>query len=389
MLAKLTALQKEISRNCLERHDVVLGMMLALLTKNHLFLWGKPGTAKSFGAKLLLNSVQGCKKLCKQITRQMTEEAVFGPLDIIRWRKHGEYVYKTSGGLADVQLALLEEYFDGSDALVRSMNEVLNEREFSRSLIAVKNCPLHTCVATSNFFRTDGDAEAVADRFLIRVQTNPLSETNSRFRMIRNFINKGIPRLNTVMTFKEIEYLHKKCREVIVSHEIIEAYEQVTSEYQKILGEKLYVSDRRIAWSSILIQAAAVLRGSDTASMEDIDMTKFGLAFIGKPQETDAFDKAYFNVVGIREAREKAQKIIDSSIEEYAGIEKQKIAAKTNGKLAVKCFNDLQLMIDLLNNFLIKEIPELENARTDLLVKAEALLNEFNLYNESTEIAEI
>ena len=295
----LLAIENVANTVVCEREDVNRAILLGLLCGEHVLIYGPPGTAKSLTARLFLSGVSGCKTFVKQMTRQMPEEAVFGSLDIPRWRKEGVYVFKLEGGLAQAHLALLNEIYDSSDALLRSLLEVLNEREFSRSLANVVKCPLHCCVATSNFFRDEGDAQAVSDRFLIRVQVDSLEEAKNRVAMLQNTIAHGrMPEIDDgdAINFAALKKMSAAIEEVSVPDEILELYEKVYTDYKGRTQNK-FLSDRRFAWSLRLVQAGAYLDGRDVAKESDIEFAKYGLVFVGKQSEEDAWQEAKGNVL--------------------------------------------------------------------------------------------
>lgn len=294
LLEGLLAIENVANEVSCEREDVNRGILLALLTGNHCFLFGPPGTAKSMTARLFMSGLTDCRLFHKQLTRQMPEEAVFGPLDIPRWRKEGEYIYRTKGGLAEAHVGLLEEYFDASDALIRSMNELLNEREFSRSLSNVLKCPLHSCIATSNFWRSEGDAQAVSDRFLIRIQVESLEESKNRIRMLKNSLEHGLrPEIDddSRVSFEDLAAAAIEVAEVTIPDDVLEMYEKVFADY-KSRSQGRFLSDRRFTWSMRLIQAAAYLEGRNTCALEDIENAKYGLVFVGKEVEETAWSEA-------------------------------------------------------------------------------------------------
>lgn len=301
----LLALKEEVTEIVEEREDALDAIIMAVLSGMHCFLYGSPGTAKSLSGRLFFNAIEDCNKLMKQLTRQMTEEGVFGPLRINKWKTQEVYEYNTKGGLAEADLALLEEYFDASDGCIRSMNEVLNERIFTRAVGQITKCPLHSVIATSNFWRDKDDAQAVADRFLCRVTVNPLVEEESRVSMIRKFLSDTKPNAKTKMPFADIKKLYQLRSKVEVDPDIIRAYSEVAKHVQAGLGKKGFMSDRRITWGSLLLQAAAIKNERMEAEMEDIKQTRYALIFVGDSEQDEIFETAYNKVVGELEVRGK------------------------------------------------------------------------------------
>jgi len=308
IVENLLEIEKEVNEVLAEREDALRACIYALILRMHAFMFGPPGTAKSLAAKLLLESIEGASYFHKQLTRQMTEEAVFGPLNVKKWREEGEYEYNIRGGMADCQLARLEEYFDASDACIRSMNEVLNEREYTRSIGKPVQSPLHTAIATSNFWRDKNDAQAVADRFLCRIKVPDLEEGASRINVVTAFLENGLPEVEGTISFEDIEKLADLRETVEVDEDVVAAYDELFELYRQRLGKGEDISTRRYVWSAMLIQASAILDGRTEAEAQDIHATRFGLCFIGNSDHETAFEEVYQKVVGNIEEKSKSRK---------------------------------------------------------------------------------
>lgn len=145
---------------------------LAIIAKEHVLLVGPPGTAKSLFAHQMFRQYIA-RTFFVQLSKFSDESVLFGPLNIEALKKGWyEFVYKET--LLDAELAFIDELFDASDVLLRSVLGILNERIFSRGAFRVA-CPLVTCIATANYTRNNEVTEAVTDRFLFQFHTPVLS----------------------------------------------------------------------------------------------------------------------------------------------------------------------------------------------------------------------
>jgi len=145
---------------------------LAVVAREHVLLVGPPGTAKSLFAHQMFKQYIA-KTFFVQLSKFSDESVLFGPLNIEALKKGWyEFVYRET--LLDAELAFIDELFDASDVLLRSVLGVLNERIFSRGSFSV-SCPLVTCIATANYTRNNEVTEAVTDRFLFQFHTPVLS----------------------------------------------------------------------------------------------------------------------------------------------------------------------------------------------------------------------
>ncbi|MCJ7816977.1 MAG: AAA family ATPase, partial [Candidatus Aenigmarchaeota archaeon] len=82
---KLIQLEKEMNGIIVERNEATRGLLMALLSRQHLFTVGPPGTAKSEMIRLLASAIKGSnaieiKKFDIMMTRFTTPEEVVGPI---------------------------------------------------------------------------------------------------------------------------------------------------------------------------------------------------------------------------------------------------------------------------------------------------------------------
>lgn len=146
---------------------------LAIAAREHMLLIGKPGTAKSLFAQQVFNNYQA-KTFFVQLSKFSDESVLFGPIDISALKK-GEFRFLYKNTILDAQLAFIDEIFDASDVLLRTLLSILNERIFSRGTFTV-TCNLVTCIATANYSRINEITEAVIDRFLFQCEAPKLSQ---------------------------------------------------------------------------------------------------------------------------------------------------------------------------------------------------------------------
>jgi MoxR-like ATPase len=119
--------------------------------------------AKSFLASSIFNIFEGARIFSSQASKDQTPDNYFGPYNIEEFRK-GRIRHNIKGSIIEANLVFLDEFFDASDVVLRSLLSVLNERKFingSEQIDAV----VHTAVATANYMRMNEVTEAVLDRF--------------------------------------------------------------------------------------------------------------------------------------------------------------------------------------------------------------------------------
>jgi MoxR-like ATPase len=87
----------EMNNTHYERKDAIQAALLALLSGEHLFLLGPPGTAKSALARDLADRLVGSRYFETLLSRTRPAEAVLGPLDLPKLRDSGAFVRKSDG----------------------------------------------------------------------------------------------------------------------------------------------------------------------------------------------------------------------------------------------------------------------------------------------------
>ena len=163
---KFLAIEKELNRDYQERRDVIRGLLVGLLSREHVLLLGPPGTAKSALAEDLCNRIGG-RYFRWLLARTSTPEELFGPVSL-RALEQDSYRRVTTGKLPEATVAFLDEIWKANSAVLNTMLSVLNERLFFNDGQLVK-VPLEFAVGASNELPEDREElGALWDRFLLR-----------------------------------------------------------------------------------------------------------------------------------------------------------------------------------------------------------------------------
>ena len=124
----------ELREAFLEREWLFTQLELALLCREHVLIIGPPGTAKSAIAGATLGRiVDASSNLPSLFSKQLAENTVqtdlIGPVDFKVLTETGRTEHLTEEGMLGAVHAFLDEVFDGRDMLLRSILNVLHERE--------------------------------------------------------------------------------------------------------------------------------------------------------------------------------------------------------------------------------------------------------------------
>lgn len=337
---KFQMIEKEMNSQFMERMEIINGILLALLSKNHVLLLGPPGTGKSAMIEELCSRIGG-KYFKKLLSRTSTPEELFGPISL-KALEQDSYRRVTTGRLPEAQIAFIDEIFKCNSAVLNGLLSVLNEREFENGGSIVK-VPLQFLAGSSNEFPEDRmELSAIWDRFLIR-QTVKYIRDPRNFELLLTNNNQG--QTKTTISETELATAQTEVDAVDVTGIIALIYKI----REKMMELRIEVSDRRWKQCLGLIKASAWMNGRNKANDTDIEILTYALW-----QETDQIPAVRQKVMELCNPYEyEAQNLLDSAVELYqiamSVPEEKKISVGTEtvGKLKgiIKKLGELQKII--------------------------------------------
>ncbi len=152
--------------------------ILCAVAQEPLLMVGPPGTAKSdLVVKFSESLGLGGNDYFEYMLTKFTEPSeILGPIDIDLLKK-GRYVRRTAGMLPTAKVAFLDEIFKSNSAILNTLLTILNERKFYQDG-KPERVNLIMLFAATNEIPEQTELEAMADRFVIKVETNPVKDTH-------------------------------------------------------------------------------------------------------------------------------------------------------------------------------------------------------------------
>jgi MoxR-like ATPase len=320
----------ELREAFLERDAVFQQLELALLCREHVLIIGPPGTAKSAiaGAVLgrIVDEATGRPSMfSKQLAENTVQTDLIGPVDFKVLTETGRTEHLTDEGMLGAVHAFLDEVFDGRDMLLRSILNVLHERELKHGRkVTPGRC--ECAVMTSNRYlsevlqRSPETLQAFADRIsFICFTPKAFARPSSRAQMLGRAQGGQRPALAERLTLQQLDVLQEAVAAVEVPALVSEGVERLADSLEReLLGQvaKLpdyvptkYFSQRSMVKALWALKAAVVrdriYRRPDrrlVAELEDLrELRHFFL--LGGPVQTD-LDAL---LKGAADPRERAQ----------------------------------------------------------------------------------
>ncbi len=269
----------ELRETYLERETLFTQIELALLCREHVLVIGPPGTAKSAIATSVLgrlvDEVTGQPSLfSKQISESTVQTDLIGPVDFKVLTETGRTEYLTEDGMLGASHAFLDEVFDGRDMLLRSILNVLHERELKHGRRVTKG-QCECAIMTSNRYLSEVLARSpdlllpFTDRLaFICFCPKGFARGSSRASMLQRFARGQRPVWRSVLTLQQLDVLQTAVEQVTVTSQITEGLELLADALERALRAQVlalpdyvptkYFSQRSVVKALWALKAAVV-----------------------------------------------------------------------------------------------------------------------------------
>ncbi len=265
-VSRVSEVRKSLSTNFYKFNDEVNGALIAVLSKENYILIGPPGTAKTMLVAMMSRLLQA-KWFYRLLTKFTELEEIIGPINVVELlRGKVERIYTNT--LVDSDLALLDEIFNASSAILNTLLTILNERVLydGDRVVPVKTW---TVFGASNRVPDEEELQALYDRFPLRVftryaspeETEPLIKAGWRLR-------RAYEAAEPIMTMDEV----KKLNEVITTYvyENIDGLSRLISPILATYLDHITVSNRTRVKVPLYVVAYLTAQG---VSLSGIDAT--------------------------------------------------------------------------------------------------------------------
>ena len=262
-LSKVLAMRDDLNNNLLERETAVDTAILALLVKEHMLLFGAPGTAKSMLCRSVCERIEGTAYFERLLTKFSTPEELFGPLSLSAL-ENDRYERVTKSTLVEAHIGFLDEIFKANSAILNSLLTLINERVYHESGVA-RPVPLLSLFGASNELPEDNGLVALHDRFLLRITVPPLADDNS----VRALFDLQPAKPSATITLDDLRAAQNEVAQVELTDAAKNAIINIKHELE---SEGISVSDRRWKACGRLVQANAWLEDENQVNEEHCEI---------------------------------------------------------------------------------------------------------------------
>lgn len=291
--ARILRHRRALSERFVRRDEELDLLTLCAAAQEPLLFVGPPGTAKSDMVVKFVESLGlGEGDYFEYMLTKFTEPGeILGPVDI-EALKQGRFVRRTRARLPEARVAFLDEVFKGNSAILNTLLTLVNERKFYQDGAATP-ARLALLFGATNEVPDAPELDALADRFVLKVETLPVKDTHftelidagARNEVLRATAQRpwvrGDATLDDYLRFKS--YLDLSAAAVDPAEDRARWFPApVFAEFRRViraleLEDRVVVSDRKAVKLYRLIRAHAFLRHGGAVRHDDLSL----LAYVG------------------------------------------------------------------------------------------------------------
>ncbi|MBI4083248.1 MAG: MoxR family ATPase [Candidatus Lambdaproteobacteria bacterium] len=291
-------LRREMDRFVIGHDEVKAGLILGLLAREHIYIEGPPGMAKTMLSEIV-SAASNLKFYFYQFHRDTRLAELVGDIVIQREQEAGagELIRQSirRGGVLTAELCVLDDISRAPGEALNVLLRILNEREFLDEPI-----PLLTAIATSNptldeYYNEPLDP-ANLDRFTIQLRSHGLIQEN-QWDNVQKVIDlyaastfseevQPDPILNREVFDRGYELLRQVEVPETIKRALIDLLSRFVNQF-KLDPSNSLITDRSFLVKAIKIfKANALLHGRSQVSPEDLSVLRF-LTTFRVPDEID------------------------------------------------------------------------------------------------------
>ena len=266
------------------REEIELAVLCTAAQEPLLFV-GAPGTAKSDLVVKFVESTSLPKDMYFEymLTKFTEPSEILGPIDLEKL-KSGRFTRRTSGMLPEGVVIFLDEIFKSNSAILNTLLTILNERKFYQDG-APTPVALKMLFAATNEIPEQSELEALADRFVIKIETRPVKDTHFDALIEAGMRNEGWratgqrPWADGTVSLDDY-FKFKRYMDLLFAQASGGGFERwfprgLRAEFRRVIRDleaedKIYISDRKVVKLYKLICTRAFLFHGGAVQRDDL-----------------------------------------------------------------------------------------------------------------------
>ncbi len=285
----LQILRRQMDRYVIGHDSVKEALLLAILTHEHLYLEGDPGSAKTLLAEVLC-STANMPFHYSQLHRDTRLTDLIGDVVLSHTRSksgRSDFIQQKvrEGGILTSELVMLDDISRAPGEALSILLRILNERQYQS-----KPIPLLTAIATTNPTGIDYYNEpldpANLDRFIFQLKTDSILAKGQweSARQIMDLYEGAGPELDVSLLKPDLlllayEYHFRVKIPGIVRNAYLTFLDSLLNRYGCTPENSLLTDRTMLVRLPRMIKALALLEGRMTAMPEDLRVLKYILTF--------------------------------------------------------------------------------------------------------------
>lgn len=281
-------LREEMDKLVVGHDEVKNALLLGIIAREHIYVEGPPGTAKTMLAEIVSGAAQ-LGFFFYQLHRDTRLSELIGDLVISKEQTDTGEVIKqkvVKGGILTSEICLLDDISRAPGESLNVLLRILNERKFFD-----ENIPLLTAIATSNptadeYYNEPLDP-ANLDRFILQINSQGLSygkKWDEAKEVIKLYTeNSGDFEVPARVSREIFDEYYEKLGTVEIPTEVQEGLANFVATLIENYGcneTNSLISDRTFFVKSLkIMRAHALLHGREACTMDDLHALKYMTAF--------------------------------------------------------------------------------------------------------------
>lgn len=335
----LKAAEKEMNELFFERREEIRGLIVGLLTGNHICLIGPPGTAKSALASNLCSRFDG--EYFRYLLTPFTLPHELLGFESLQARKMDVQKYITTNKLPEANVALLDEIFKANSSTLNCLLTILNEKMFFNEGKTV-DVPLQMAIGASNELPDSSEQlSALWDRFSLKFIVDYIREPGNFAKFMEQseqHEQHGI-NISSHHTVKIDPLMLSIAQAEVKNVDVSKVHSALATLRNSLYQKGIRISERKMFKAMALVKAAAWLEGKTAATEEDLEILVH--CVWDDPSQISDIRQVIMQMAG--PYWQKIRELTDECVELYKNVP-QDVNAATGQEPLIKIKKNLQEM---------------------------------------------